>query len=117
MRPEGRDAAYLWDMLEAARAVQRYTSGKSRPDFDADRIVQRAVERELEIIGEAAARVSDSFKAAHPEVPWKLIVGQRNVLIHDYGDIDYDRLWAVVVDHVPRLVMLIQPLVPESPQS
>jgi uncharacterized protein with HEPN domain len=115
MPPEGRDPAYLWDILEAARAVQRYTSGHSRADFDADRILQRAVERELEIIGEAAARVSDALKAAHPEVPWKLIVGQRNVLIHDYGDIDYDRLWMVVVEHVPQLVMLIHPLVPELP--
>jgi len=117
MRPEGRDAAYLWDILEAARAVQRYTSGRSRTAFDADRILQRAVERELEIIGEAAARVSDTLKAAHPEVPWKLMVGQRNVLIHDYGDIDYDRLWVVVVDHVPKLVLLIQPLVPKLPET
>lgn len=117
MRPEGRDAAYLWDMLDAARAVLRYTRGKSQSDFDADEILHSAVERQLEIIGEAARRVSETLKAAHPEVPWKLIVGQRNVLIHDYGDVDYDRLWVVVAEHVPRLVMVIEPLVPELPES
>jgi len=117
MRPEERDAAHLWDMLESARAVLRYTAGVTREAFDANRILQRAVERELEIIGEAAGRISDSLRTAHPEIPWRLVVGQRNVLIHDYGDVDYERVWVLVVQHVPELVRLLEPLLPDEPEE
>jgi uncharacterized protein with HEPN domain len=116
MRPEERDAAYLWDMLESARAVLRYTGGITRERFDADRILQRAVEREVEIIGEAASRISEPLRTAHPEVPWRLVIAQRNFLIHDYGDIDNERIWLLIVEHIPQFVRLIEPLVPKLPE-
>lgn len=88
MRPEERDPAYLWDMLEAARAASDYTENLSLEEFlatgkEAD-IIRLAVERQLEILGEAARRVSSQFREAHPELPWREIVGLRNVISHDY---------------------------------
>ncbi len=73
-----------------------------------------AVERNLEIIGEAARRVSDGFKREHPEIPWQQIVSHRNVLIHEYGDIDYVKIWKVVSIGVPRLIEQIRPLIPHK---
>ena len=69
MQPDARDAAYLWDMLDAARAVQEFEAPRSLSDYVADRMLRGAVERHLEIVGEAANRVSRGFRAAHPEIP------------------------------------------------
>lgn len=69
MRPEDRDAAYLWDMLDAARTVLRITAGVGSDRYLQDRTLQLAVERAIEIIGEAAGRVSETFRRAHPEIP------------------------------------------------
>lgn len=68
---EPRDAAYLWDMVETGKAVSAFTSGVKPHEYLADRKLQMAVERAVEIVGEAARRVSDSFKADHSEIPWR----------------------------------------------
>jgi uncharacterized protein with HEPN domain len=112
MRPEERDAALLWDMLDAARAVRDFTLGVTFEVYEADRRVQFAVERGLEILGEAAHHVSDGFRAAHPEIPWSGIVGQRNVLAHEYGEIKPERIWRVATERLPDLIRMLEPLVP-----
>ncbi|MFH1911946.1 MAG: HepT-like ribonuclease domain-containing protein [Pseudomonadota bacterium] len=71
MQPEGRDAAYLWDMLDAARAVREFVSSRTYDDYQKDRMLRGAVERHIEIIGEAANHVSDDFQKAHPNIPWR----------------------------------------------
>jgi uncharacterized protein with HEPN domain len=76
-----------------------------------DRRTQLAIERVLEIIGEAAGRISDSLRKAHPEIPWRQIIGQRNVLIHEYGEIKQDRLWKVAKENIPQLIEMLKPLV------
>ena len=86
MRPEDRDAGYLWDMLEAAKNVVEFTTGIGADQYLQDRKLQLAVERALEIIGEAVRRLSQSFKEAHPEIPWQQIIAQRHVLAHEYGE-------------------------------
>ena len=80
MPPEAKDAAYLWDMLDAARAIQNFVLPHSFEEYKSDRMLRGAVERHIEIIGEAASRVSRGFQAAHPEIPWRQIVAQRNIL-------------------------------------
>jgi uncharacterized protein with HEPN domain len=112
MRPEERDAAHLWDMLDAARAIQGFVAGLTAGDYARNRQVQYAVERALEIIGEAARRVSDSMQAAHPEIPWPQIIGQRNVLAHEYGEIKQERIWLVAIKHIPELIRRLEPLLP-----
>ena len=115
MRPEERDVAYLWDMREAARTARDLVAGMELERFLADRRTQLAVERTLELVGEAARRVSTSLRDAHPELPWRTLVGLRNVLVHDYGEIDEARVFAVAVQDIPALLILLEPLLPPEP--
>ncbi len=111
MQPDQRDAAYLWDMLDAARTVEQLSSGLDFTQYSNDRRTQLAVERSLEIIGEAAGKVSALFRNAHPEIPWRQIIGQRNVLIHEYGEVKQERIWKVVKENVPQLIELLKQFV------
>lgn len=115
MLPDEHDAGYLWDTLDAARAAREFTWGLDFAGYMQDRKVQFAVERAIEIIGEAARGVSDGFRQAHPEIPWRSIIGQRNVLTHDYGQIRHDRVWDVAAVHLPALIVLLEPLIPAPP--
>ncbi len=117
MRPEARDASYLWDMLQASRDTLEFTRGVSFDAYLQDRQLQLAVERAIEIIGEAAGRVSLGFRDAHPEIPWRKIIAQRNVLAHEYGEIEPALVWDLVIDHLPALVGQIEMLLPPPPQE
>ena len=117
MPPEKSDAAWLWDMLDAAQAVVDFVRDKSFNDYTRDRMLRGAVERHIEIIGEAARHVSGEFQSAHPEIAWRPIMAQRHVLAHDYGEIRHDLIWNVATVHVPELIRLLEPLVPEVSDS
>jgi len=117
MLPDDRDAAYLWDMLDAARAVEEFTSPVKFEQYLQDRKVRMAVERAVEIIGEAARRVSDGFRSAHPEIPWKKIIGQRNVLAHEYGEVRHERMWVLATAEIPDLIAKLTLLVPPLPSD
>jgi len=107
-----RDEAYLLDILIAARKVLRYVSDLSRELFKEDTLRQDAVIRNLQIIGEAARKISDEFRSEHPEVPWSEIVGMRNRLVHDYSRIDVTKIWDTAQEDIPSLIRWIEPLVP-----
>lgn len=109
------DRVYLWDMLAAARAVVDFTRGRTLEEYEAELLLRSAVERQIEIIGEAARRISKGFQEAHPEIPWRPVQAQRHVLAHDYGEIKHDRVWRVAETHVPELIALLEPLVPAPP--
>lgn len=117
MRPEEADAAYLWDMREAAREALSFVKGVDKAQFLADRRLRLATERELEIIGEAARRVSADCQSAHPDVPWRQIIGQRNILVHDYGEIDPELVWNVVDRRLPELISVLDALMPPLPDE
>jgi len=117
MRPEGRDASYLWDMVDAARTAQELVAGYDVHRYLSDRTVRFAIERLVEIVGEAARRLSEAFRTAHPEIPWRRIIGQRHVLAHDYGEIDHDRIWELVTDFLPELLAALEPLLPPTPEE
>jgi len=114
-RDEKRDPAYLWDMLDAAKAIMAFISNRTFYDFQQDRMLRNAIERNMEIIGEAANRVSESFQKAHSEIPWKSIIGQRNILIHEYGEIKNERIWVVATKRIPELITVLEPLLPPNP--
>ncbi len=115
MPREKGDAAYLWDMLDAARAALDATKDTDFPEYVRNRTLQLATERAIEIIGEAARSVSEPFRESHPEIPWRKIVAQRHVIAHHYGAIQHDRLWRVVTVHIPELIAQLEPLVPPPP--
>lgn len=111
-----RDDALLLDMLLAARKALRFTHGFDAPRFEADELAQNAVMHLIQIIGEAASKVSDALKSAHPEIPWPAIIGMRHRLVHDYTRIDVPTVWRVVQVHLPELIRQLEPLVPpEAP--
>ena len=120
MRSEERDPAHLWDVLEAARAIVDFTENLTLEEFLAtgrDREIRRlAVERELEILGEAARRVSMRFRDVHPEDPWKEIVGLRNVISHEYDKVNYAEIYGILRQQIPELITQMEPLVPPPPQ-
>lgn len=115
MRPDERDAAYLLDMLKAADKVRRFVQGKTQDDFVADEVLRDAVERNAEIIGEAARKVSEAFKNKHPEIPWRKMIAQRNVLVHEYDKISVDDMWIVATYHIPKLIESLTALIPPTP--
>lgn len=88
MQPNNRDASALWDMVQAIREVQSFTASFNREDYLQTLWIQRVVERNFEILGEAARRVSEDFQAAHPEIDWCNTIGLQNIIIHCYDVVD-----------------------------
>jgi len=114
MPPDDRDLAHSWDMREAAREVVQFVQGMTSAKFEKDKVVRYAVERQLLVIGEAANHVSEKFRKEHPEIPWERIIGQRNVLAHEYGEILIERIWITATNSVPELLELLKPLISEE---
>jgi len=101
-------------MLDHAREAVEMVRGKTRADLDADRQLNLALVRLVEVIGEAAARIPDDFRARYPQVPWRQIVGMRHRMIHDYDVIDFDILWAVLRQDLPPLIEHLEAIVREG---
>jgi uncharacterized protein with HEPN domain len=99
-----RDREYLLDILEAAKLTIDYIGDKTREEFFGDLQCQDAVIRRLEIIGEAARRISEKTHAAFPDLPWSDMVGMRNIMIHEYDDIDLVIVWETVNNDLPPLI-------------
>ncbi len=117
MRPESSNISYLWDMLDASMAIQQFLVGKTFNDYNTDRLLRGAVERHIEIIGEAARNVSADFQSRHPRIPWIKIIAQRHVPAHEYGEILVERIWRVASQRIPELIRLLDPLIPEPPDQ
>jgi uncharacterized protein with HEPN domain len=109
------DHIRLRHMLDAAREATGYVAGKTRADLHGDRMLEHSLVRCIEILGEAAAKVSDETRAACPALPWPAIVGMRNRLIHAYFDVDLDRVWDTVVDDLPPLVAALEAALADPP--
>jgi uncharacterized protein with HEPN domain len=111
-----RDDVYLIDILEAARLAMEYVRGKTREEFLNDVQVQDAVMRRLAIIGEAARRVSEATRQDMPELAWREMVGMRNIVVHEYDDVDLDVIWDAVTRDLPPLAnALARRVPPEKP--
>ena len=78
-------------------------------------MLRRAVEREVEIIGEAANHLSAAFQDDQPVIPWSRIIAQRHVIAHEYGEIKHEKLWLVALKLVPELVQRVEPFLPPAP--
>jgi uncharacterized protein with HEPN domain len=102
MAPERDETLYLVDMREAVERILRYTTA-GRDAFLADPMIQDAVIRNLEVMGEAVRRVSADTRSAHPEIPWKQIAGTRDRVIHGYFTVDLEIVWEIVETELPSL--------------
>lgn len=108
------DDATLLDISNAARLTQDFSRGMDRDAFLADLKTQSAVMHQLLILGEAVKRLSDAFRASHPELPWQMMTGMRDILIHHYDGVDIDEVWNTVTNDLPKLIQVIEPLIPEK---
>ena len=105
-----RDEATLLDIVQAARLVIEFKQGMDRSAFLADVKTQSAVLHQLMVIGEAVKRLSQDFRARHPQVPWALIAAMRDKLIHAYDIVDLDEVWKTAEADIPELLSAIEPL-------
>jgi uncharacterized protein with HEPN domain len=104
------DRVYLRHMLDHAREAVGFARDRKREDLDTDRLLQLALTHLVEIIGEAANRVSRERQAQHPEIPWTQIISMRNRLVHGYDDISFSLLWSTVVEDLPKLIAQLERL-------
>jgi uncharacterized protein with HEPN domain len=109
-----RDETTLLDIVRAARLVLEFKRGMNKPAFLKDIKTQSAVLHQLMVMGEAVKRLSQDFRTRHPEIPWTLIAGMRDKLIHGYDIVDLDEVWKTADADVPDLLSLLEPLLPKQ---
>src|SRR5262249_38304959 len=103
-----RDYVRFQHMLDAALAAISHLEKRSREDLDNNRLLLNGVVRELEILGEAASRVTQDTREAFPKLPWKEMIGLRNRLIHAYFDVNVDTIWLVIKESLPPIIPQLQ---------
>jgi uncharacterized protein with HEPN domain len=101
-------------MLQSAKLALEYTAGLTKEQFLGRREKQDSVVRRLEIIGEAARRVSEETRRQLPQLPWQDMVRMRNIMIHEYDDVDLSLVWDTVQIDLPALVSALQRIVPQK---
>lgn len=109
MRPRERN--YLSDMLKAAKLAQAFVEDVDWDAFQLDLMRQSAVTRQLEIIGEAARRISEASQAERPEIPWRQIIGMRNRLVHEYDRVNVITLWNTIQLALPDLIATLETII------
>ncbi len=112
-----RDDASLLDIARAASLLIDFVQDMSKPQFYTDLKTQSAVLHQLLIIGEAVKRLSEDFRQQHSNIPWRLIAGMRDKLIHGYDSVDLDEVWKTALQDIPDLLASIQPLLPQKPDE
>ena len=110
MTEQLKDDVRIRHMLEAALKAHQFSKGRTRGDLDKDEQLTLSLVHLLEIIGEAAGKVSESFRNRHSEIPWNRISGIRNRLIHGYFDIDMDIVWETITVRLPELIAQLKKL-------
>jgi len=100
-------------MLDAARSVVTKVEGIDRVGFDQDENLRFASVYLIQVIGEAAARVTDDFRDLHREIPWREIVGMRHRIVHDYMHVDFDIVWGVATNRLPTLITQLEQIMAE----
>jgi len=106
-----RDNAIVLDILKSVKLANEFVGNLNKEAFFQDLKTQSAVLHQLLLAGEAVKRLSGSFRNAHPEVPWKNVAGMRDVLIHQYDDVDLEEVWKTIRVEAPKLIALLEPLV------
>jgi uncharacterized protein with HEPN domain len=106
--PADRQAGLLCDILDSAKVIQKYMDGVAHEQFLADTEKQDAVLRRLEIVGEAASRLSPETHALFPSLPFRAMRGMRNIIAHDYGEVDLEQVWTTVTTDLEHLIATLE---------
>jgi uncharacterized protein with HEPN domain len=109
-----RDEATLLDIATAARLVLEFINGMDKVTFLDDIKTQSSVLHQLMVLGEGAKRLSDDFRARHPEIPWTLMAGMRDKLIHGYDIVDLEEVWKTANRDVPDFLQWLEPRLPKA---
>ncbi|AFH38438.1 HepT-like ribonuclease domain-containing protein [Thermus thermophilus] len=113
-----RDARLLLqDMLESLEKIERYTAGLTFERFAQDDRTVDAVVRNLEVIGEAARQIPSEVRERYPEVPWRRVIGLRNVVVHEYFAVDVEIVWTVVRQSLPELKEALRRMMAELEEA
>lgn len=107
---EGRELSYLWDMREAAQEIVGMLKGVKFSQFEKNKVLRYAVERQLLVIGEAANHLSPQFRKKHPAIAWSQLIALRNILAHEYGETLVSRVWLAGTKSVPELLKSLKDL-------
>ncbi|ALF52498.1 hypothetical protein ACX27_05990 [Nostoc piscinale CENA21] len=105
-----RDQESLIDIANAIKRILRYTKGISKPELEVNDEKLSAILYQIKIIGEATKRLSQSFRQQHQKIPWRQMAGMRDVIVHEYDQLDFDVIWDVVENKLPELLNLIDSL-------
>src|SRR5215211_7688699 len=102
--------SYLWDIREAAREINEFVNGVKLHQFEKNKILRYAIERQLHVIGEAAVHISPQFRKKHPEINWARLIQLRNVLAHEYGEMLTNRVWLAATEGLHELIKTLDEL-------
>ncbi len=105
------DLLYIEHILQSIERIQSYITGLDQTAFTKNLVTQDAVVRQLEVIGEATKRVSKEFRSKYPDIPWSDMAGMRDILIHDYIDVDFNIVWKTASESIHNLKDLLKKLV------
>ena len=114
MPPDERELSYLWDMQNAAKDINEFMRGVRFDEFEKNKVLRYAAERQLLVIGEAANHLSPQFRRQHPEVPWENFIRFRNILAHEYGESLLTRVWVAAAESVPELLKELEKLLSDE---
>ena len=114
MSPDERDLSYLWDMRKYASEITEIIRGVPYAGFIEDKKIRYAIERLLLIVGEAANHVSGEFQDKHAELEWAQIIGLRNILAHEYGEVKMDKIYLAATKSIPALLKHLESLLPDN---
>ena len=110
MQIDDRVQAYLWDICEAAREISGFVRGVKFDEFEKNKVLRYAVERQLHMIGEVAAHLSPRFCEKHPEIDWTKLSELRNIITHQYGETVTKRVWLAATENVPAVLVPLEKL-------
>lgn len=113
MQQDDQARSYLWDIRNAAHEINTFMRGVKYTEFENNKILRYAVERQLLVIGEAAVHISPQYRKRHPEIPWERLVELRNLLAHEYGETLTNRVWLAATESIPELLALLLKLLPD----
>lgn len=113
MTPQDKDLGYVWDIYDACGEIAEFLAGVTYTDYERNKMLHSAVERKLEIVGEAAKHIRREFQERYPHAAWSKAIGLRNILIHEYGGIRHEVIYGIATHHVPALLQQMKQILAE----